>query len=79
MEVTGQALARKYFPIVDLFSFENSLGFDSAEALYSYWAAHGLYDEALASRFKAAAIEHFAAHSLFTLSKHAIGIRATKG
>ena len=78
MEETGPYLARRLFSKVELFSFENPLRFDSAEALYGYWSSYNLYDQKLDSAFRTAAIKHFQSHSIFETTKRAIGVRTLK-
>jgi len=78
MEKTGQQLARELFTRVEVFTFQNPLRFDSAEALYSYWSSYNLYDEKLAADFKAAADKHFTTHSIFETIKRVVGVRAIK-
>lgn len=78
MEQTGPALARELFWKVEIFTFENPLRFDSAEALHGYWKFHNLYEEALEASFKASAAVHFHTHAVFETVKRVTGIRATK-
>lgn len=78
MEDTGQRLVRELFSEVDIVTFENSLRFDSAEGLYSYWNSYNLYDDNLDTSFKAAATEHFNKNSIFETKKRVIGVKAIK-
>lgn len=75
MEDTGLKAARELFKVVDVFSFENPLLFDSADALYDYWSSYNLYDESLAGDFKKAAEKHFAGHPVFETVKRVVGVR----
>jgi ubiquinone/menaquinone biosynthesis C-methylase UbiE len=78
MEETGQQLAQEFFTKVEIFTFQNPLRFDSAEALYDYWSSYNLYDEKLAADFKVATDKHFETHSIFETVKRVIGVRAVK-
>lgn len=78
MEKTGQHLANKFFSKVEIFTFENPLYFDSADALYSYWSSYNLYDTKLDAAFKTAAHKHFHNNSFFKTTKCVTGIRAIK-
>lgn len=78
MEETGQQLAREFFTTVEVFTFENPLRFDSAEALYVYWSSCNLYDKNLDANFKAAATKHFQTHFMFETIKRVIGVKAVK-
>lgn len=78
MEETGQQLAREFFIKVDVFTFENPLRFDSAEALYNYWSSYNLYDKKLDAEFKATADKYFRHHSVFETIKRVIGVRVFK-
>jgi ubiquinone/menaquinone biosynthesis C-methylase UbiE len=78
MEETGQQLAREFFTKVEVFSFENPLRFNSAEALYGYWSSYNLFDEKLDVEFKAAADNYFRHHSVFETIKRANGVRVVK-
>jgi len=78
MEETGQRLARKLFAKVEIFTFQNPLRFNSANALYSYWSSYNLYDEKLDVDFKSAATKYFQTHSVFETNKRVIGVKAIK-
>jgi len=78
MEETGPRLARELFAAVEMFSFENPLRFDSADALYAYWAAYNLYDACLEKEFKASAEQYFKTHQCFETIKRVVGVRASK-
>lgn len=78
MEETGQRLAHEYFTRVEISTFQNSLKFDSAEALYRYWSSYNLYDERLDADFKAATTRHFQTHAVFETVKRVIGVKAFK-
>ena len=78
MEETGPRLARELFAAVEMFSFENPLRFDSADALYAYWANYNLYDACLEKEFKASAKQYFKTHQCFETIKRVVGVRAAK-
>lgn len=78
MEETGQQLACELFARVEVFTFQNPLRFDSADALYSYWSSYNLYDQKIDADFKAAAAKYFQTYSIFETIKRVIGIRAIK-
>lgn len=78
MEETGQQITRKLFSRMEIFTFENPLRFDSAEALLGYWSCHNLYDENLAGAFQTACQAYFRDHDIFETTKRVIGVRATK-
>jgi ubiquinone/menaquinone biosynthesis C-methylase UbiE len=78
METEAPRLAEQIFRSVVVSHFDNPLRFDSADALYSYWASYNLYDEGLDDAFRSAASEHFRAHREFTTVKRAVGIRAVR-
>lgn len=78
MEKVGPQLVESLFERVEKFEFNNPLHFDSAEALYTYWSAHNLYERSLDSKFKAAASQYFGKNAVFTNVKRVIGIKATK-
>jgi len=78
MEGTSQRLARELFATVEVFSFDNPLRFDSADALYAYWAAYNLYDVRLENEFKAMAKQYFQSQQCFETIKRVVGVRAAK-
>ena len=78
MEKVGQEMAYDFFSKVEVFTFENTLQFNSAAALYQYWSSYNLYDVNLDAGFRKAAQQHFKKHSKFKTVKRIIGIKATK-
>jgi ubiquinone/menaquinone biosynthesis C-methylase UbiE len=78
MEGTGQELAKKIFGNAEIFTFDNPLRFNSAEALYSYWSSYNLYDETLDEAFRCNAAKHFQNHPVFETVKRVIGVRTCK-
>lgn len=78
MEEIGQAFAREIFGKIEIFYFSNTLKFNSAESLYSYWSSYNLYDSNLEKEFLLAAAEHFKANSFFETTKRVIGVKAKK-
>ncbi len=78
MEDTGQRIVRQFFREVEIVSFENSLRFDSAEALYTYWSSYNLYDKKLDNRFKTALNNYFSENSAFETKKRVVGVKAIK-
>lgn len=78
MEETGQQLAHEFFAHVEVFTFQNPLRFDSADALYRYWRSYGLYDEKLDGEFQAAVAKHFQTHPVFETVKRVVGVKAIK-
>lgn len=78
VEKIGPKLVATLFKSVERFEFENPLLFDSADALYSYWSSHNLYEKSLDSQFKAAAKKHFEKNAGFTNIKRVLGIAAIK-
>ena len=78
MEDTGPRLAHRYFARVEASTFQNTLRFNSADALYRYWSSYNLYDEQLDTGFRAAATRHFETRAVFETVKRVIGIRAVK-
>ena len=78
MEDIGPVLTEALFSKVEYFTFENSLQFDSADALYSYWSSYNLYDKSIDAVFKNSAVIYFQTHDKFETVKRVIGIKATK-
>jgi SAM-dependent methyltransferase len=78
MEKIGLPYARDVFAQVEVSTFENPLCFASPEALYAYWSESSLYNEALDSDFRQAALRHFQSHETFETAQRLIGIKATK-
>jgi ubiquinone/menaquinone biosynthesis C-methylase UbiE len=78
MEEAGQLLAQEVFGFVDIFTFENRLVFDSAEALYSYWSSYNLYDQGLDSEFRSVAAKYFETHRVFETQKRVIGVKTVR-
>jgi ubiquinone/menaquinone biosynthesis C-methylase UbiE len=78
MEGTGQSLARDIFGAIEVFTFENSLRFNSANALYRYWSSYNLYDQEFDSDFRVAAAKYFETHPLFETRKRVIGVKAIR-
>jgi ubiquinone/menaquinone biosynthesis C-methylase UbiE len=78
MEDTGPRIARKLFRAVRISVFENTLRFDSAEALYAYWSSYNLYEDDLDESFRRASAEHFSRSHMFITKKRVIGVKAEK-
>jgi len=78
MEETGQELTKEIFGSIDIFHFENTLKFDSQEALYNYWSSYNLYDRGIESDFISEAKKHFEQNTVFETTKRVLGIKAKK-
>jgi ubiquinone/menaquinone biosynthesis C-methylase UbiE len=78
MENVGQPLVKDLFGNLSINNFENTLRFDSAEALYTYWSSYNLYDPDIDKKFQTAAIEHFKTNNFFETKKRVIGIKVIK-
>jgi ubiquinone/menaquinone biosynthesis C-methylase UbiE len=78
MEETGQRLAKETFGVIEVFTFENRLRFNSADALYGYWSSYNLYDQGLDAEFRAAAGKYFETHLVFETLKRVLGVKAVK-
>jgi ubiquinone/menaquinone biosynthesis C-methylase UbiE len=78
MEEIGQRLAREVFGAIEVFTFENCLRFNSADALYAYWSSYNLYDQELDTDFRVAAAKYFETHPLFETRKRVIGVKAIR-
>lgn len=78
MEETGPSLANEIFGKTEIVLFNNTLKFNSAESLYSYWSSYNLYDKNLKDKFLSEAIKHFKTQPVFETQKRVIGIKAKK-
>ncbi len=78
MEETGLQAVNKVFGKSKVLSFDNTLSFDSAEALYNYWSSYNLYDKSIDKAFKTAAAAHFKDNKNFITKKRVVGVLAVK-
>lgn len=76
MEETGPAIAKEVFGEVRLSKFENALSFGSAEALWTYWSSHNMFDANVEDRFRTKAEEHFKTNKTFRAVKRVRGVLA---
>lgn len=78
IEEVGLPCARDLFSQTEVTRFEQSLLFDSPDALYTCWSTSALYEEELDAPFRKAAIRHFEYHAVFETVKRVVGVKAIK-
>ncbi|TSA26055.1 MAG: class I SAM-dependent methyltransferase [Ignavibacteriales bacterium] len=78
MEEVGPSLTNEVFGKMEIVHFSNTLKFNSAESLCSYWSSYNLYDKNLKDKFLSEAIKHFKTQQVFETQKRVIGIKARK-
>ena len=79
IEHIGAPCARDVFSQVEFTRFEAQLHFTSPDDLYMYWRESDLYEEALETDFRRAAMQHFQAYASFETAQRLIGVKAMNG